>query len=58
MKSNDFVTLAKMIANNYKTIYILGAFGAPMSDKNKSRYQDYESAKHGVIRYQRGQKTF
>lgn len=38
MKSNDFVTLAKMIANNYKTIYILGAFGAPMSDKNKSRY--------------------
>lgn len=38
MKSNEFVNLAKKVANNYKTIYILGAFGAPMNDKNKSRY--------------------
>ena len=38
MKSNEFVNLVKKVANNYKTIYILGAFGAPMNNKNKSRY--------------------
>lgn len=38
MKSNEFVNIAKDIANNYKTIYILGAFGAPMNDNNKKRY--------------------
>ena len=38
MKSSEFVNIAKDIANNYKTIYILGAFGAPMNDNNKKRY--------------------
>lgn len=38
MKSNKFARIAKDIANNYKTIYILGAFGAPMNDNNKKRY--------------------
>lgn len=38
MKNSEFVNLAKKVANNYKTIYILGAFGAPMNNKNKSRY--------------------
>ena len=42
MKSNEFVNLAKTIATNYKTLYILGAFGAPMNEKNKKRYtQNY-----------------
>lgn len=38
MKSNEFIRIAKDIANNYKTIYILGAFGAPMNDNNQKRY--------------------
>ena len=38
MKSNEFVSIAKNIANNYKTLYIMGAFGAPLNDKNKIRY--------------------
>lgn len=28
------------VANNYKTLYILGCFGAPMNDKNKTRYSN------------------
>lgn len=38
MKDLDFIAKAKDIANNYKTLYIMGCFGAPMSDKNKQRY--------------------
>lgn len=38
MKSSEFVSLATKVAKNYKTIYILGAFGAPMNNKNKNRY--------------------
>lgn len=37
-KSKDFVKRAIDIAKNYKTLYILGCFGAPMTDKNKKRY--------------------
>lgn len=29
---------AKDIAKNYKTLYVMGCFGAPMIDKNKTRY--------------------
>ena len=38
MKSSDFVNKAKSIANNYKTLYVWGCFGAPMNEKNKKRY--------------------
>ena len=38
MKVNDFVNKAKDIANNYKTLYVMGCFGAPMTDSNKKRY--------------------
>lgn len=38
MKVNDFVNKAKDIANNYKTLYVMGCFGSPMNDKNKKRY--------------------
>lgn len=26
------------VAKNYKTLYIMGCFGAPMTAKNKARY--------------------
>ncbi len=26
------------VANNFKTLYVMGCFGAPMNDKNKTRY--------------------
>lgn len=38
MKSTDFVKKLIDIATNYKTLYILGCFGAPMNAKNKARY--------------------
>lgn len=38
MTSNEFVKTLKHIADDCKTMYILGCFGAPMSDKNKIRY--------------------
>lgn len=43
MKVNDFVNKAKDIANNYKTLYVMGCFGAPMNDKNKKRYTSNHS---------------
>ncbi len=38
MQSKDFVKRLVDIATNYKTLYILGCFGAPMNAKNKARY--------------------
>ena len=38
MKSTEFINKAKDIANNYKTLYVLGCFGAPMTSSNKKRY--------------------
>ena len=38
MNSNDFVNKAKNIANNYKTLYVMGCFGAPLNANNKKRY--------------------
>lgn len=38
MKSTEFINKAKDIANNYKTLYVLGCFGAPMTSANKKRY--------------------
>lgn len=38
MRVNEFVTKAIEIATNYKTLYVLGCFGAPLNDKNKERY--------------------
>ena len=38
MQSKDFVKRLIDIATNYKTLYILGCFGAPMNAKNKTRY--------------------
>ncbi|MCM1216772.1 MAG: phage tail tip lysozyme [Lachnospiraceae bacterium] len=38
MKSLDFVSKLIDIANNYKTLYVMGCFGAPMNATNKNRY--------------------
>lgn len=38
MTAESFVKKAKDIANNYKTLYVLGCFGAPMNSTNKKRY--------------------
>lgn len=38
MKSSAFVSKAKKISKDYKTLYVLGCFGAPMNTANKKRY--------------------
>lgn len=38
MKDIDFVAMARKIATQYKTLYVMGCFGAPMTESNKSRY--------------------
>lgn len=38
MKNLDFVAKLKDIAKNYKTLYVMGCFGAPMTADNKDRY--------------------
>lgn len=48
MTSQDFVAMAKKIATGYKTLYVMGCFGAPMIPKNKTRYSnenDYNKQK-------------
>ena len=41
MKASDFVAKLKDIATNYKTLYVMGCFGAPMTTVNKKRYIDH-----------------
>lgn len=38
MNNLDFVAILKDIALNYKTLYVMGCFGAPMNAANKKRY--------------------
>lgn len=38
MNNLEFVKIAKNIANNYKTLYVMGCFGAPLAPANKKRY--------------------
>lgn len=38
MKAIEFAQKLKDIATNYKTLYVMGCFGAPMTDANKKRY--------------------
>lgn len=38
MNNLEFVAKLKDIANNYKTLYVMGCFGSPMTDANKQRY--------------------
>lgn len=43
MKASEFVKKAIDIAENYKTLYVMGCFGAPMNAKNKKRYTTNEN---------------
>ena len=38
MKSSELVNKAKEIATKFKTLYVMGCFGAPMTASNKTRY--------------------
>ena len=38
MTNKDLVKKLKQVANNYKTLYVMGCFGAPMTESNKERY--------------------
>ena len=38
MKQTEFITKLIDIAKNYKTLYVMGCFGAPMNEINKTRY--------------------
>ena len=38
MKASELVRKVVDIAKNYKTLYVMGCFGAPMTATNKTRY--------------------
>ena len=43
MTNTEFVAKPKDIAKNYKTLYVMGCFGAPMTAANKKRYTQNHS---------------
>lgn len=43
MNAKELVAKAIEIATKYKTLYVLGCFGAPMNDKNKHRYTNNQT---------------
>ena len=40
MKASEFVNKVEDVAKNYKTLYVMGCFGAPMTAANKKRYTE------------------
>ena len=38
MNNTEFANKLKDAATNYKTLYVMGCFGAPMTKANKERY--------------------
>lgn len=38
MKASEFVKRLKDVAQNYKTLYVMGCFGAPLTGSNVTRY--------------------
>ena len=50
MKASEFVKKLEDVAKNYKTLYVLGCFGAPMNNKNKTRYCNNNSYNKQVAR--------
>lgn len=36
--SKELVEACLNVVNNYKTLYVMGCFGAPMNSSNKTRY--------------------
>ena len=43
MKSSELVAKVTDIAKHYKTLYVMGCFGAPMTAANKTRYTQNHS---------------
>lgn len=43
MTNTEFVKKLKSVATDYKTLYVMGCFGAPMSVANKKRYTSNHS---------------
>lgn len=43
MTNTEFVNKVKDIAKNYKTLYVMGCFGAPLTAASKKRYIDHHS---------------
>lgn len=43
MTASEFVKKIKDVAENYKTLYVMGCFGAPMTAANKKRYIEHHS---------------
>lgn len=43
MKASEFVKKLKDIVDDYKTLYVMGCFGAPMTTANKKRYSNNHS---------------
>lgn len=39
MTAKEFVNMARKIATQYKTLYVMGCFGSPMNATNKKRYE-------------------
>lgn len=51
MNNIEFVEKAKEIATKYKTLYVLGCFGAPLNSTNKKRYtNNYVYNRRSVIK--------
>lgn len=38
MKASEFIAKLKDVEKNYKTLYVMGCFGAPMTPSNKEKY--------------------
>lgn len=53
MNASEFVDKLKNIANNYKTLYVMGCFGAPMNATNKTRYYNHHSYNRGADRWEK-----
>lgn len=43
MTSSEFVKRVKDVAENYKTLYVMGCFGAPLTAANKKRYINHHT---------------
>ena len=48
--AKELAAACKDVAKNYKTLYIMGCFGAPMTAKNKARYTKNHSYNKQVFR--------
>lgn len=50
MNNEEFCAKLLDVANNYKTLYVLGCFGAPLTSKNKKRYANNNDYNRDPVR--------